>query len=227
MNPNELLSVATHQIRGPLGTIRGYISMILDGDYGEIPESLISPLEIISKSTASLSKTVNDFLDISRMEQGVMRYYLKDFDLGELVQEIIKEMEPEISKDGLILKTDLPNQIFKIHNDKNKIKHVLINLLDNAHKYTKAGSIHVGLKKVGTKVIFSVKDSGLGIAKETIPLLFQKFSRAPEAGKLNTGGTGLGLYIAHKIIQARHGRIWAESAGEGQGSQFYVELDSI
>jgi len=223
----EFVSLAAHQMRGPVGSIKGYLSMIFDGDFGEIPSTLLEPLETIFRSTDSLNKTINDFLDTSKMEQGQMRYYLKDFDLVELVDQTIRETQTMIKKE-LALKITLPKKPIIVHGDKTKIKHVFTNLIDNANKYTEAGSIEVCLEKHGQhKVIFFVKDSGLGFDQETISLLFQKFSRAPEASKVNSTGTGLGLYVARKMIEAHHGRIWAESTGVGKGSQFYVELPTL
>lgn len=225
---NEFVSLATHQFRGPLGAIKGYVSLILEGDYGDLPEKVREPLNIIVKSADTLGKTVNDFLDISKIEQGEMRYYLKDFNLADLVQEVVNELKLGIKSDGLELRLNIPKGEFIIHNDKTKLKHVLINLLDNAHKYTKVGWIEISLEHIpNKKILLAVKDSGDGIAPETLPLLFQKFSRAGDADKSNVHGTGLGLYVAKKIVEARHGRIWAESEGLGKGSQFYVELDSI
>lgn len=226
-NGYEFVSLATHQIRGPLGSIRGYVSMILDGDYGPVPLELIEPLNLILKSADSLGKTVNDFLDTSKMEQGQMRYYLKDFDLTELVQQVVKEMYLTIGE-NVELKVDLPKQPILIHGDKTKIRHVLLNLIDNANKYTEKGYIEISLnKKSDNKAVFAVKDSGIGVSKEIIPTLFQKFSRAPEASKVNSTGTGLGLYVVRKMVEAHHGRVWVESAGEGKGTQFYVELPSL
>ena len=100
---NEFISLATHQIRSPLGAIRGYTSLLLDGDYGEIPEKFIEPLNIILKSTDSLNKTVNDFLDVSRIEQGMMRYYMKDCDMHDLVLEVVDEFRINIKNKGLEL----------------------------------------------------------------------------------------------------------------------------
>jgi len=225
---NEFVSLATHQIRGPLTAIKGYISLILEGDYGKVPKEFIEPLDIIFKSTDTLSKTVSDFLDISRIEQGQMRYFMKDFDLRDLTNEVVKELKGNIQKNGLELRCNIPDGYFLVHDDKAKLKQVLMNLVDNANKYTQTGYIEIGLNKSGdNKVIFYVKDSGVGISKETMPLLFQKFSRAKDAGKVNILGTGLGLYVAKKMIEAQNGHIWAESDGEGKGSQFYVELDLI
>ena len=223
----EFVSLATHQIRGPLGAIRGYISLIIEGDYGQIPESLNEPLNIIFKSVDSLGKTVNDYLDVTRMEQGGMRYYRKDFDLSHLTFEAVSEMRMIIEGKGLELRLNISAEVLTIHGDKAKIKHILLNLLDNACKYTKNGWIEVSLNQKDSRALFCVRDTGVGIKPETIPLLFQKFSRDTEANKTNIHGTGLGLYVAKKMVEAQNGRIWAESEGEDKGSQFYVELDLI
>ena len=225
---NEFISLATHQIRGPLGAVKGYISLILEGDYGNVPKEFIEPLDIIFKSMDSLNKTVSDFLDISRIEQGEMKYYLKDFNIVDLVNEVVNELKLNIQKNGLELKLDIETGIFILHEDKTKLKQVLINLIDNSCKYTKTGWIEIGLKKNSEKtILFSIKDSGVGISKETMPLLFKKFSRANDAHGTNILGTGLGLYVAKKIIETQNGHIWAESLGEGKGSQFYFELNLV
>lgn len=225
---DEFISIATHQIRGPLGAIKGYISLILEGDYGDVPNGLAEPLGIILKSTDSMGKTVNDFLDVSRIEQGEMKYYLKDFNLVDLVNEAVNEMKTLIHTDGLELKLNITDEPIMIHGDKAKLKHVLVNLIDNANKYTRSGFIQISLKKKGqSKAVFSVKDSGLGINKDTIPHLFKKFTRGSDAGSTNIHGTGLGLFVARKLVEAQKGKIWAESEGEGKGSQFYVELDLV
>jgi signal transduction histidine kinase len=224
----EFVSLATHQIRGPLGAIRGYISLLLEGDFGALPAAVIEPLNITLKSTETLGKTVNDFLDVSRLDQGEMRYYRKDFDFTHLVQEVINEMKKSIEDAGLELRLNIPADILMIHGDKAKLKHVLHNLIDNSCKYTKNGWVEIDLNKIeSNKVIFCIKDSGVGIKPETMPKLFQKFSRDTDADKTNILGTGLGLYVARKMLEAQHGRIWAESEGEGKGSRFYVELELL
>ena len=225
---NEYISLATHQIRGPLGAIKGYVSLLLEGDYGKVPNEFVEPLDIIFRSTDSLNKTVNDFLDISRIEQGEMKYHLKDFDIVKLVDEVVNEMRISITKNGLELRLNIIKGEYILHDDRVKLKQVLINLIDNANKYTNKGWIEVGLvKNKENTLLFSVKDNGIGIPKQTIPLLFKKFSRDKSAQTANILGTGLGLYIAKKLIEARNGKIWAESEGEGKGAQFYVEIDLL
>jgi signal transduction histidine kinase len=165
---------------------------------------------------------------VSRIEQGQMKYYLKTFDMRDLVNEVANELKENIRRCGLELKLNVTSEVCLVHDDKTKLKQVLINLVDNANKYTKKGWIEIGLQKIdGNKALFSVKDSGVGIAPDTMPLLFKKFSRAQNAGKANILGTGLGLFVAKKMMEAQNGKIWAESEGDGKGSQFYVELDLV
>jgi signal transduction histidine kinase len=223
---DEHISLATHQIRGPLAAIKGYVSLLTEGDYGLPPEGFTEPLHIIYESAVSLSKTVNDFLADSQMEQGAMKYYRKDFDFSRLVKEVFNELRKTIDH-KLDLKLNIPETELKVHGDKTKLKQVLLNLLDNASKYTNEGWIEISLKQLENKVLFSIKDSGVGIKEETLPLLFQKFSRSSDASKSNIHGTGLGLYVAKRMIENHNGRIWAESEGEGKGSQFHVKLDLV
>jgi signal transduction histidine kinase len=224
----EFVGLATHQIRGPLTAIKGYLSMILEGDYGKISKSIEDSLRIIFSSAESLSVVVSDFLNVSRIEQGQMKYNMENCDLGELVIEVIKELKPNTDSRGLELKTDIPIEPFIVHIDKEKIKQVINNLIDNSSKYTKEGGINVSLQKTNSsKILLSIKDTGVGISKDTLPHLFEKFSRAKDAFKTNILGTGLGLYVAKKMMEAHKGRVWAESEGEGKGSQFYVEFEGV
>lgn len=224
----EFVGLATHQIRGPLTAIKGYLSMMLEGDYGKIPKSIEDSLRVIFSSAESLSVVVSDFLNVSRIEQGQMKYNMEDCDVKELVIEVIKELKPNTESRGLELKADIPDEPFVVHIDKEKIKQVINNLIDNSSKYTKVGSINVSLQKTdNSKILLAIKDTGVGISKETLPHLFEKFSRAKDAFKTNILGTGLGLYVARKMMEAHKGRVWAESEGEGKGSQFYVEFEGV
>jgi signal transduction histidine kinase len=224
---SEFVSLATHQIRGPLAAIKGYISLIIEGDYGKVPEQLNEPLNTIFKSTDSLSKMVTDFLDVSRIDLGQMKYEFSNFDFKELVDDIVKELKPNIDARGLELRLKIIDSPCPIKADHTKLKQVLNNLIDNSSKYTKQGWLEVSTEKKEGKVLFAVKDSGVGISKATLTLLFQRFSRAKNANDSNILGTGLGLYIAKKMVEANDGKVWAESEGEGKGAQFYVELKLV
>lgn len=220
----EFVSLATHQIRGPVTAIKGYASMLLEGDFGVMPNEVKKPVETILESSSALAVIVQDFLDISRIEQGRMKYEFSDVDLSNLVQGVACELSQGIEKRGLRLVLEIESKII-VRADAGKMKQVIENILDNAQKYTVKGSITICLRKKDKKTVeLFVQDTGIGITKETLPKLFQKFSRAEDASKANMKGTGLGLYVAKQLVEAQHGTIRAESEGEGKGAVFTVEL---
>ena len=223
---SEFVSLATHQIRGPLTAIKGYASMMRDGDYGEVPARIKGTVDIIFESSNALTTVVQDFLDISRIEQGRMKYELTVFDFSKLVQSVGEELAPVGERRGLRVKLEIEPNII-VEADAGKMRQIIGNLIDNAIKYTSRGHIIVSLKKSGANARLEVKDTGVGIRPETLPKLFQKFSRAEDASKANVLGTGLGLYAAKKLLEAQSGTIWAESEGEEKGSTFSVELPSV
>jgi len=224
---SEFLSLATHQIRAPLTAIKGYSSMLLEGDFGVLPEKAKGSIKTIMGSCQNLINIVGDFLNISRIEQGRMVYEKSVFDVGELVKEVITEIKPNIEKTGLSFETDISTEEIKIKADRSKIKQVVGNIIDNAMKYTPKGKISVSVYKEENKVKIRVKDNGVGIDPREIDKLFNKFSRAKDANKVNVVGTGLGLYIAKKMAEAHNGDIKVSSDGEGKGSTFIIELPLI
>ncbi|PIQ91566.1 MAG: hypothetical protein COV70_03055 [Parcubacteria group bacterium CG11_big_fil_rev_8_21_14_0_20_39_22] len=224
---SEFVSLATHQIRSPLSAIKGYVSLIMEGDYGKIPKDLNDPLDKIFKSTQNLVVIVEDFLNISRIELGRMKYEFVITDISDLVKESIDSLKPNIDDRGLALKTEIEEDI-RSTVDTGKIRQVFSNLIDNAIKYTEEGSLTVKLTSYEeNKMRFSIKDTGIGVDEETKRKLFQKFSRAKDASKTNIMGAGLGLYVASEMVKAHNGKIWVESEGRGKGSTFIVELEKV
>ena len=223
---SEFVSLATHQIRAPLSAIKGYLSEVFEGDFGPYSKELEKPLQVVFQSTENLVNIVADFLNISRIEGGKMKYELAPVDLKTVVDEVVKELKPNLDRVGLELKVNIPNGHYVVYADMGKVKQVIGNLIDNAMKYTPKGSITLSLTadEKAQKIRFSVSDTGIGIPAEVIPKLFQKFSRAKNANEVNIIGTGLGLYVAKLMIEGQSGRIWAESPGAGKGSTFSMEL---
>lgn len=226
---SEFISLASHQLRGPLTAVKGYASLILEGDFGNLSPEVREAVETMYKSTQALVVLVGDYLDVSRIEQGRMKYDFSDFNLKELTESVIHELMPTVEMASLKLSFDFDNtKEYMVHADQGKIKQVISNLIDNATKYTKQGGIHVHIERNHRdNLLISIKDTGIGIPAEVMPRLFEKFIRAPEAGKANIMGTGLGLYVAKKIIEAQRGKIWAESPGKEKGSTFYIELEAL
>lgn len=224
---SEFVSFATHQLRSPISSIKGNASLILEGDTGPISPMVKDVIQTIFTSIKTMANVIEDYLNISRIELGTMKYTMNDMDFAVLAKEVMGEQKLTIEAKGLSWKLDIDeSQTYKVKADPDKFKQVLMNTVDNSVKYTEKGSISVSLTKDPVKktIIFKVSDTGVGIAPEVMPKLFQKFSRASNANVANIHGTGLGLFIAKDIMNAHGGRIWAESAGEGKGSQFYVEI---
>jgi len=221
---SEFLSFATHQLRSPLTAIKGYSSLMLEGDFGPLPEAIKEPVDRIFQSTEGMVLMVDDFLNISRIEQGRMKYEMTETDISKLAEEIAGEMKPVAEKKNLVLSFKSDSEHLSAPADPGKLRQVIANLIDNSIKYTPQGNVDVAVAKSGNNIRISISDTGVGISKKEISNLFEKFSRAKNANKVNVSGTGLGLYLAKKIVEAHKGKIWAESAGEGKGSQFIVEI---
>ena len=226
---SEFVSFATHQLRAPLTAMKGYASLLLEGDMGKLTDDSREGISRIYDSTNTLIAIVNDYLNISRIELGAMKYVFETIDLKTLIDDVLGELKPNIEKTGLNFNFDVESQNidYRITADRDKLKQVIANLIDNSIKYMPSGSVKVSLAfdRPRHKFVFKVKDTGIGISPEVLPHLFQKFSRADNASKTNIRGTGLGLYVAKEMIDAHHGTIRAESDGEGKGSSFIVELD--
>jgi signal transduction histidine kinase len=198
--------------------------MLLEGDFGVLPPKAANSVQIVMKSCQNLINIVNDFLNISRIEQGRMVYEKSIFNIGELVTEVTNEIKPNIENAGLALNLNIKDGSEKINGDRNKIKQVVSNIIDNSIKYTLKGSIDVSTFKEGSKVKVVVKDTGVGIDPNEMDKLFAKFSRTKDANKTNVVGTGLGLYIAKKMTEAHNGDTKVASEGLGKGTTFTIEL---
>lgn len=225
---SEFLSIASHQLRTPLAAIRGYLSMMQEGDFGKPTETMLDPLQKLVESGRLMNTSIEDYLNASRIEQGRMVYAMQDVDLISVVKTVTEELTPSAVRGGLTLTTTLSDATTPKNAittaDLGKIKQVISNIIDNAIKYTKQGGITVSLTEKGKNFIITVTDTGVGIDKEEISKLFSKFTRAKDAGLVNTSGTGLGLYVAKQIIEAHKGSIRIESDGVGKGSRFIVEI---
>jgi signal transduction histidine kinase len=220
----EFISFATHQLRSPLTSMRGYSSLILEGEMGQTTPPVKEAVQTILTSTKTLISLVENYLNVSRMELGTMKYDFKPIDFKELLDEVVREQKTNIEAKGLKLNVSVSGDSFPIKADVDKFKQVIVNTIDNSVKYTPQGSITISLEKNDKNIRFVVSDTGVGINPKTMPKLFKKFSRADNASDANIHGTGLGLFIAKEILTAHGGHMWAESEGEGKGSQFYIEI---
>jgi signal transduction histidine kinase len=225
----EFLSLASHQLRSPLTAIKGYASMLIEGSFGKLAVKTSEPIQRIYTSAQGLSNIVEDLLNVSKIEQGGMQYEFMPTKVADIVQALYGEMQiPAQSKQINLTLSVAHGDDFAATADPTKLKQVFLNLVDNSIKYTpEGGTVAISLSRIGKEqIVFAVKDTGMGISPETKDKLFEKFSRG-EGGKVNTGGSGLGLYLAKQIAIAHKGDVSIESEGLGKGSTFKVVLPAL
>ncbi len=220
---DDFVSIASHELRTPMGAIRAFVSMILTGDYGPVNDNLVEPLNDIRNSTLRLVELVNDMLDAARIEAGRMRFDLAENDLGDMLHEVAAVLTPLAKEKGLELDYHTPDKIAVLA-DPNKVKQVLTNLVGNALKFTDKGGIHIGTVIDAGKVEITVTDTGMGISLEDQAKLFNKFQQVSSSQKGRPPGTGLGLYISREMIRKMGGELWIKHSQSGQGSVFAFTL---
>jgi signal transduction histidine kinase len=222
---SEFVSIASHQLRTPLTAIKGYISMMLEKIYGNPPQKMKKPLENIYASNERLIRLVNDLLNVSRIEAGKIKLEQEKVRIDDMISSIIEELKNTLKERKVHLKFEKPRKALpKILVDKSKLRQIIMNVIDNAIRYTHKGEITVKVENTTSKIRIIISDTGEGMTKEEISHLFESFSRGKAGTRFWTEGAGLGLYVAKKFVDMHNGKIWAESPGKEKGSTFYIEL---
>ncbi len=222
---SEFVSIASHQLRSPLTIIKGYLSVLLEGDYGLISEEVKKPLQIVFDANERLINFSNDLLDLNMMEEGKMTLNFEPVSLQNVIGGILKQIEKHLEDKKVAIEFIPPvSKLPDIQGDASKLEQVIYNLIDNAVKYSPLGKVFIKLAQKGEKQVVSIKDTGEGMTPDELAGLFEKFSRGKVGKKVTTKGSGIGLFIAKKFVEMHSGKIWAESEGIGKGSVFYVEL---
>ncbi len=217
---DEFVSMASHQLRTPLTSIKGYISMVLEGDAGKISETQAKMLGQAFFSSQRMVYLISDLLNVSRLKTGKFIIESKPVYLPDIVESEITQLIEGANTKNLTLSFTKPKQFPTLLLDEMKLRQVIMNFSDNAIYYTPSGGkITIALKETPKSVEFTVKDSGIGVPKEQQHKLFVKFYRADNARKARPDGTGLGLFMAKKVIIAQGGSMIFEST-EGKGSTF-------
>ena len=237
---SEFVSIASHQLRTPLTAIKGYISMIMEGSYGNLNETQQKPMKSVYESNERLIRLVNDLLNISRIESGRIDMKWEKKNIEDVIKGAIEEIGIKAKEKKLKLLFEKPEESLPESTlDEEKIRNVLLNILDNAIRYTKKGKITIRAyqkqeadvrrqaSNTPSSIIIEVKDTGDGMTQEELSHLFESFSRGGAGTRTSTEGAGLGLYIAKQFMKLHKGNIWAESEGRGEGSTFYVELPLV
>jgi PAS domain S-box-containing protein len=223
----EFVSISAHQLRTPLSAIKWTLKMFLDGDLGELTKEQREFLEKTYQSNERMINLINDLLNVTRIEEGRFLYKPVLADIVPICQSVIDSYKDEIEKRNLKFKFKKPKELPKVRVDIEKISLAIQNLLENAIRYNKfGGEIEMVLKEKEREIEFSIKDTGIGIPKDQQNRVFTKFFRGSNAMKMETEGSGLGLFITKNIIEAHGGRIWFESE-EGKGTTFYFTLPTL
>ncbi|MFZ2390340.1 MAG: ATP-binding protein [Minisyncoccales bacterium] len=217
----EFVSIAAHQLRTPLSAIKWTLRMVLDGDTGNVTPEQKELLEKTYVSNERMINLINDLLNVSRIEEGRFLYRQEPASLEEIVSTVIDSSQELLKMKKMTLSFNRPKEILPTLNvDREKMELAVQNLLENAVKYTpEGGKIVVSLEKDVHDVIFKIKDTGVGIPAAQHERIFTKFFRGDNVIRMETEGSGLGLYTTRNIIEAHKGKIWFDSK-EGAGTTF-------
>ncbi|TAK59321.1 sensor histidine kinase [Patescibacteria group bacterium] len=223
---SQFLSMASHDLRAPLTIIRNFISLLLDGSYGKLAPAGQEGLQQVFDRATDMAKSVETYLDVSRIEQGRMKYDFVDIELVPLIKNAVMAFTPNAEKKGLKLSATYDPVLdgIKAKIDVSKMNEVLNNLLDNTIKYTPTGGMNLSVKRIGAVARITLKDTGVGMTEETLKNLFQLFRPGEDSKRINPASTGVGLFVTKAHVEAHGGKIWAESEGAGKGSTFIMEL---
>lgn len=240
----EFISTASHEMRTPVASIEGYLGLVLNPATATIDEKARDFVTKAHAAAQHLGRLFQDLLDISKSEDGRLKNNPQVVDVSPFVKDVFEGLEQQATEKGLrfIFKPEPDNETVSNHRahgvarsitpvffanvDNDHLREVVGNLIENAIKYTAKGEVTVDVGGDEAKITISISDTGIGIPKEDIPHLFQKFYRVDNTETREIGGTGLGLYLCRRLAEAMSGRIWAESE-LGQGSTFHLEIPRI
>jgi signal transduction histidine kinase len=217
----QLIGDVSHELRTPLTAIKGSLEALIDGVLPAEPETF----EHIYQEADRLQRLVNDLQELSQVEAGAFKLNLQPHLLSDLLKTAKIRLDRQYAEKGVRLEINVPVDLPEIMADADRLSQVLFNLVGNALQYTPAGGqVTVAARRLGDEVLVSVQDTGIGIAAEHLPYVFNRFYRADRSRARVSGGSGIGLTIAKHLVDTHGGRIWVESPGEGQGSTFTFTL---
>lgn len=221
---SEFISLASHQLRTPLSAVKTYSHMLLEGYMGDVVPAQKKALRTILSATNRMNELVNMLLNVTRVESGSIAVNPKRHSMQRLAEEVAKELQIPAGEKNIAMHLKLPKQPLSVKTDNLLAKEVLINLVNNAVKYTpEGGEVTITLTKKNDQAIFAVTDTGMGIPAHSQDHIFTKFYRAQNVVKQETTGTGLGLYLVKGLVDTLDGKVWFKST-EHKGSTFYFSL---
>jgi PAS domain S-box-containing protein len=222
---SQFLANMSHEFRTPLNAILGYTHMLLQGVAGELPANVKRQLSRIDSNGRHLLTIINEILDITRIEAGKMPMQISEFNLNELVAEVLGELDPVITRSKLAVAAQLANEAPLMSSDRQKVKQIVVNLLTNALKFTHQGNVEIVVDVDFAERLASiaVRDTGIGISSEHHDKIFEDFRQVDDSPSRQYGGTGLGLAICRRLATALGGRITLHS-NLGEGSTFTLTI---
>ncbi|MDI7278123.1 MAG: ATP-binding protein, partial [Anaerolineae bacterium] len=222
----QFAQTISHELRTPLNLIVGFTELMAESpEYygGQLPPAYVRDMGIVHRNACHLQTLVNDVLDLARIEAAQMGILPEETSPGALAEEAVNVARSLVESRGLALQLQIEPGLPQLWLDPTRIRQVLFNLLNNAARFTEQGTITVSVRRQGDEVVFSVADTGVGIAPEDLPRVFEEFQQLNGTTRRRHGGAGLGLAISKRFVQLHGGRIWVESQ-PGQGSTFYFGL---
>jgi histidine kinase len=217
----QLIGDVSHELRTPLTTIKGSMEGLLDGVLPPTPETY----QNIYREADRLQRIVSDLQELSRVESNAVPLEMKPSQISSLIESVIQRMRPQFEEMGVSIIIEIPTSLPFVLIDEDRLAQVLINIIGNSLQYTpENGEVAIRVKQSGKFVEVSVQDDGIGIDVEHLPHLFTRFYRVDKSRSRARGGSGIGLTIAKKLVEAHGGNIWAESAGVDKGSTFRFTL---
>jgi PAS domain S-box-containing protein len=222
---SQFLANVSHEFRTPLNAILGYSLMLMGGFYGQLSDEQSRTVQRIDANSKHLATLINDVLDIERIEAGRMPLQISQFSVQDVVREVIEELQGVISQSTATVNVTLPPDLPRLKSDRQKLKQILVNLLSNALKYTKDGTVEIVAQHAASegRIALAVRDTGVGIAPEDHTRIFEPFQQAKRVITRPQGGTGLGLAISRRLARMLGGDVGVESQ-LGAGSTFTVHF---
>jgi PAS domain S-box-containing protein len=235
----EFISTASHEMRTPVASIEGYLGLALNPTTAQIDDKARLYITKAHESAAHLGRLFQDLLDVTKADDSRLANNPKVVDVVSFVHDITEGLRPKAEAKGLrMIYKPMPsdddegpgerrlNPVYYANVDNDHLREVVSNLVENAIKYTPKGEVVIDISGDNDHIVISVTDSGIGIPKEDISHLFQKFYRVDNTNTREIGGTGLGLYLSRRLVESMNGRIWVESEFQ-QGSSFFIEIPRI
>ncbi len=223
---DEFLSTLGHELRAPLNAILGWSRLLESGRLGE--EEVRRGGETIARNVRALAQLVDDLLDLSGMVSGKIRLDAEETDIGEIVEAALETLQGTADAKGVSLHKSLPETSCLVFGDPHRLQQVVWNMLSNAIKFTpRGGTVTATLSPAEENWEVRIEDTGIGLAPERLPIVFDPFKQSESPSRREYPGLGLGLAIAKQIAELHGGRVWAASPGEGLGATFHVALPRV